>query len=233
MHKLTTMKTHFLLLFALLLAGAATAQSTFGVRIGAGHTNVRSGAAFDIATERMDGIGTTSLGAFAEIPITEFINFRPGIEYGSRGSSVALTDDVALFGVNLPVGARVKTRINYLDAPLLVEFRLPTESAIQPYAIVGPTVGYATGGKLTTAARAIIELNLYSTDIDLDAIRYDRFNVGVIGGVGARARLGETTGLFLEARYEHGLSQPYDVPVIQDKVGFQGWNVGAGVTFAL
>ena len=227
------MKTHLLFLFSLLLTGVASAQTSWGLRVGAGQTDIRSGETFDMLTDRMDGIGTVSLGAFVEVPVTPYITFRPGLEYGSRGTSVGLTDDVELLGVKLPLGARAKTRFNYIDAPLLVQLNLPTESDIQPYAIAGPTLGYATGGKVTTSAKAIIELNLYSTDIDLDAIQYDRFNVGLIGGVGAKARLGEFSSLFLEARYEHGLSQPYDVPVIKDKVGFQGWNVGAGVSFAL
>ncbi|THH40028.1 porin family protein [Neolewinella litorea] len=227
------MKLQLLALFALLSTGLLTAQASWGIRAGAGQTALRSGQIFDPLTDRLEPLGNISLGAFAELPLTGYIAFRPGLEYSSRGSSLGLTDKVEVFGVQLPVGARAKTRFNYIEAPLLVQVNLPTESAIQPYAIAGPTLGYATGGRVTTAARAVVELNLYGTDLDLDAIGYERFHVGVIGGLGARARLGENTGLFMEARYEHGLSQPYDVPVIRDKVGFRGWNVGAGVTFAL
>ncbi|WP_116125754.1 porin family protein [Lewinella sp. IMCC34183] len=227
------MKTQLLALFALLLTGTVAAQTSWGIRVGAGQTDIRSGETFDMLTDRMDAIGTTSFGAFVEVPLTPDLTLRPGLEYSSRGTSVGLTDDVELLGVKLPIGARAKTRFNYIDAPLLLQYTLPTERGVRPYLIAGPTVGYATGGKLTTSAKAIIELNLYSTPVDLDAIRYDRFNVGLIGGAGLKARLGEFSSLFLEARYEHGLSQPYDVPVIKDKVGFQGWNVGAGVSFAL
>lgn len=228
-----TMKAQLLALFALLGSGLLTAQAQWGFRAGAGQSEVRSGDIFDPVTDRLDAIGTTSFGAFAEIPVTPFISLRPGLEYGSRGSSLGLTEKVEVYGVELPIGARVKTRISYLDAPLLVQLTLPTESAVQPYALLGPRFGYATSAKLTTAARAVIEMNLYSTDLDLESIGYERFHVGLIGGLGAKARVGESVGLFVEARYEHGLSQPYDVPVIRDKVGFRGWNLGAGVTFAL
>ncbi|MBB4080567.1 hypothetical protein GGR28_003202 [Lewinella aquimaris] len=227
------MKTHLLLFFALLVSGIATAQTTFGVRAGFGKTSLRSGNTFDAITDRTVGVGVPSFGFFAELPVTDYISLRPGLELTKRGTGVALTDEVELAGVKLPLGAFAKTRFSYLEAPLLVQFNLPTESAIQPYAILGPSVGYATGGKVTTSAKAIIELNLYSTDIDLDAINYQRFNLAVIGGMGARARVGQHNALFLEARYAYDLSQPYDVPVIKDKVGFQGWNIGAGMSFAL
>ncbi len=231
--KLTTMKTHLLLFFALLVSGIAAAQSTFGVRAGFGQSSLRSGNTFDAFTDRTVGVGVPSFGFFAEVPVTDFLSLRPGLELTKRGTGVGLTQDVELAGVKLPLGAFAKTRFSYVEAPLLMQLNLPTESAIQPYAILGPSVGYATGGKVTTSAKAIIELNLYSTDINLDAINYERFNVAMIGGLGAKARLGQNTGLFLEARYSHDLTQPYDVPVIRDKVGFQGWNVGAGMTFAL
>lgn len=227
------MKLYLLGLFALLGSGLLTAQPAWGIRAGAGQSALRSGATFDPLTDRLDALGTTSFGLLYELPVTPYLTLRPGLEYGSRGSSLGLTDEVEVFGVTLPVGARAKTRFNYVEAPLLLQFNLPTESRVQPYAVVGPTLGYATGGKVTTAARAVIEMNLYSTDLDLESIGYERFHLGVVGGIGARARLGETTGLFIEGRYEHGLSQPYDVPVIQDKVGFRGWNLGAGLTFAL
>ncbi|MCP9236025.1 porin family protein [Lewinella sp. JB7] len=227
------MKTHLLLLLALLVSGIATAQSTFGIRAGFGQSSLRSGETFDAITDRTVGVGVPSFGFFAELPVTDYLSLRPGLEYTKRGTGVGLTDDVELAGVKLPLGAFAKTRFSYLEAPLLVQLNLPTESAIQPYALLGPSVGYATGGKVTTSAKAIVELNLYSTDVDLDAINYQRFNVAVVGGLGARARVGQHNALFLEARYSHDLSQPYDVPVVRDKVGFQGWNVGAGMSFAL
>ncbi|MGB3799312.1 MAG: porin family protein [Lewinella sp.] len=227
------MKLHLLALFTFIFAGLATAQTSLGVYGAFGQSNVRSGDAFDGVTDQLDQIGTATFGMTAELPLSPFISLRPGLEYTSRGTAIGITESVDLGSINLPVGARAKTRFDYIEAPLLLQLNLPTQSAIQPYVIAGPSLGYATSGRVTTAAKALIELDLYSSSINLDAIRYDRFHVAAVGGVGAKARLGESTSLFFEARYQHGLSQPYDVPVIQDKVGFQGWNLGAGVSFAL
>ena len=227
------MKLQLLALLTLLFAGTTFAQTSLGVYGAYGQSNVRSGAAFDGVTDRLDGIGTVTFGVMAEMPLTPVFSLRPGLEYTSRGTAIGLTEGIDLGGVNLPVGARAKTRFNYVEAPLLLQVNVPTEGAIQPYFVAGPSLGYATSGRVATAARAVIDIDLYSTPLDLDLIRYDRFHVAAIGGVGAKARLGETSQVFVEARYQHGLSQPYDVPVIRDKVGFQGWNIGAGITFDL
>ena len=227
------MRTLTLLLCFALASLTLSAQTTFGVRAAYGTSNVRSGPALDVATDRLDALGATSFGAFAEIPLTPVVSLRPGLEFTQRGTQLRLTQDVAVAGVPLPLGARAATRLSYLEAPLLFQFNLPTTAAVRPYAIAGPSLGYATGGRVTTAARALIELDLFSQDIDLDAIDYQRAHVALVGGLGARARLGGVVDLFVEARYEHGLSQPYDVPLVSDKLGFRNWNVGAGVTFAL
>ncbi len=227
------MRNLTLILFFSLFAATAFAQTTIGVRAAYGQSNVRSAASLDLVTDQMDALGVVSYGVFAEIPLTPVISFRPGLDYTKRGTQVSLTEDVTLAGIPLPVGAQAETRFSYIDAPLLFQFNLPTESGFQPYAIAGPSIGYATGGKVTTSARAIIELDLFSTDINLDAIDYNRTHVALVGGLGAKARLGQNAAFFVEARYEHGLSQPYDVPLVQDKVGFQNWNLGAGVSFGI
>ena len=227
------MKLQLLALFSLLFAGIASAQTSVGIYGAFGQSGLRSGQTFDGLTDQLDPIGTATFGVNAELPLTTYLSLRPGLEYTGRGTSIGITEDVNLGGIDLPVGARAKTRFDYVEAPLLLQLNVPTQSAIQPYIVAGPSLGYAVSGRVTTAAHALIDLNLYSSSIDLDAIRYERFHVAAVGGVGAKARIGQASQVFVEARYQHGLSQPYDVPVIRDKVGFRGWNVGVGMSFDL
>ena len=227
------MRPILIAILALVTTTAATAQTTFGIRAGYGQSGLRSGETFDVVTEQTGWVAAPSLGVFAELPLSDLITFRSGLEYARRGTSVGLTQGLDLLGVRLPVGARARTTFDYLEAPLLVQVNLPTEGSVQPYALAGPTLGYALSGKLRTSARALIDFNLTTTDVNLDAINYERFHVGLMAGAGVKARVGASAALFLEARYEHGLTQPYNVPLVRDGVGFQGWNVGAGVSFAL
>ena len=126
-----------LLLLCTFFSLTAFAQTTVGVRAAYGQSNVRSGDALDLVTDQMDALGVVSYGIFAEIPLTPVISFRPGLELTKRGTQVSLTEDVALLGVPLPVGAQAETRFRYIDAPLLFQFNLPTETGFQPYAIAG------------------------------------------------------------------------------------------------
>lgn len=220
-------------LLSCLLGTLLTAQTTFGIRGGAGQSGLGAGQTFDVVTDQTDRLGTYSVGVFADLPLGEYVSLRPGLEYSQRGTSVGLTQGVALFGVKLPVGARARTRFNYVDVPLLLQLQLPTDSRFKPYAIAGPTVGYALGGELRTSARALIDVTLSRTDIDLAAINYERLHVALQLGAGTQVELGGGTAVFVEGRYEHGLTQPYNVPLVRDGVGFRGWNVGAGLRLAL
>jgi len=186
-----------------------------------------------MVTDQTGGVGAASAGIFVAVPVTDWLTLRPGLEYTQRGSSIGLTEGVQVVGVKLPIGARAKTTFNYVDAPLLLQFDLPTQSRVRPYALIGPSIGYAVSGKLRTSARALIDFNISNTNVNLDAINYERLHVAAVGGLGLSGRLSPTTKMFVEARYEHGLTQPYDVPLVSDGVGFRAWNIGAGVSFGL
>ncbi|MEM1358733.1 MAG: porin family protein [Bacteroidota bacterium] len=227
------MRTLFTTLLLSFLCTCATAQMEIGFRSGYGFSNLRADQELDIVADQFSSASTLSAGVFAVIPLSEHFSFRPGLEINRRGTSLALTENVDVFGVNLPFGAAAKTRFTYVDVPLLFEAKLPTGSTVQPYAFGGASLGYATSGNLRTTARAIVEFNLMTTDIDLEAINYERFHVAAVGGLGVKAELSPGFSAFVEGRFEQSLTQPYDVPLLQAKTGFKGMNFGAGVAFAL
>lgn len=227
------MRTLFITLLLAFVCTCVSAQTEIGFRTGYGFSNLRGDKELDLVADQFSSASTLSAGVFVSIPLSEHISFRPGLEVNRRGTSLALAENVDVFGVNLPFGAVAKTRFTYVDVPLLFEAKLPTGSGIQPYAFGGASLGYATGGNLRTTARAIVEFNLLTTDIDLEAINYERFHVAAVGGLGVKAELAPGFSAFVEGRFEQSLTQPYDVPVLQAKTGFKGVNFGAGVAFAL
>lgn len=227
------MRTLFTTLLLSFVCTCVSAQTEIGFRAGYGFSNLRGDQELDIVADQFSSASTLSAGVFAVIPLGEHFNFRPGLELNRRGASLAISENVDVFGVNLPFGATAKTRFTYVDVPLLFEAKLPTSSTIQPYAFGGASLGYATSGNLRTTARAIVEFNLMTTDIDLEAINYERFHVAAVGGLGVKAELSPGFSAFVEGRFEQSLTQPYDVPLLQAKTGFKGVNFGAGVAFAL
>jgi len=225
-----------ILFTTLLLAALCTcvsAQTSIGVRAGYGFSNLRSDSDLDLVTDQFDNASSLSMGVFVDLPLGEVFSLRPGLELNRRGTTLQLNDDVAVFGVNLPFGAAAKTRFTYVDVPVLVQAKLPTTGPIQPYAFGGASFGYATSGNIRTTARAIVEFNLMTTPVDLDAINYERFHVAAVGGLGVKAEISPGFSAFVEGRYEQSLTQPYDVPGLAAKTGFKGMNFGAGVAFAI
>jgi len=230
---LSTFLLAFVGTFAFAQPEATPSKVTFGFRAGCGNSNIRTDGGFDAVSDRFGNTSALSFGVFADIPFGDIVSFRPGLELNRRGTILNVVADQEVFGINVPLGARAKTRFTYVDVPLLVQAKLPTTGLIQPYAFAGASFGYATGGNLRTTSTAIIEFNLMSTDIDLEAINYERFHVAAIGGLGVKFALSPGFGAFVEGRYEQSLTSPYDVPLATAKTGFKGVNFGAGFTFSL
>jgi hypothetical protein len=227
------MRTLLTALIVALISSFAIAQTSIGFRGGYGSSNIRTDKELDAIADQFDNSSALSFGVFADIPFGDIISFRPGVELNRRGTTLSVTGDQQVFGVNIPIGAQAKTRFTYIDVPLLFQATLPTEGIIKPYAFAGGSLGYATSGNIRTTATAIIEFNLMTSDIDLDAINYERFHASAIGGLGVKANLAPGFNAFIEGRFEQSLTQPYNVPVVAAQTGFKGVNFGAGVAISL
>ncbi len=227
------MRTLLTTLTLLFVSSFVFAQTSVGFRGGYGGSNLRADSELDLVADQFDQASTLSFGVFADIPLGEVLSFRPGLELNRRGTSLQIDADQEVFGINLPLGAQAKTRFSYIDLPLLLQATLPTEGIVKPYAFAGGSLGYATGGNIRTTATAIIEFNLMTSSIDLDAINYERFHAAAVGGLGVKLELAPTLSAFVEGRFEQSLTQPYDVPVLTAQTGFKGVNFGAGVAFSL
>lgn len=227
------MRTLLTVLALLALTTIAQAQAQLQIRGGYGHSNLRTDSDLDVVSDQLESASVRAFGVAVELPLNEFLSFRPGLELNRRGTSLRLTEGIGVFGFDLPLGAEAKTRFTYVDVPLQLKATLPGQGKLRPYAFGGATLGYATGGNIRTTAQAIVEFNLMTTDIDLDAINYERFHAALAGGLGLDLRLSERFGAFVEGRFEQSLTQPYDVPVAAARTGFKAFNFGAGVSFAL
>jgi hypothetical protein len=227
------MRTLLTSLLFLCFVTVLSAQMSLGVRAGYGQSNVRSGSDLDLITDQFSSTATFSIGLTTDIQLSDVVSLRSGLEINRRGASLELSEDVSVFGFDLPFGARAQTRFTYVEVPVLAQWHFPTSSSLQPYVFGGASIGYAVGGNIRTTARAIIEFNLMTTPLDLEGINYQRFHLAAHGGAGVKATLDNGMAVFAEARYEHGFSQPSDVPLVAVRVGFRGINLGAGVSFSL
>jgi hypothetical protein len=155
--------------------------------------------------------------------------FVTGAQYSSRGFGVRENFNIDLFGVDLPVDARVETRLNYLEAPATIKYSF-TESGVKPYVKAGASAAYALNGKLQPKVDAILTWNLPAININLENDMYNRFDVSGIAAAGIDLPIGETGNIQFEATYRHSLNDMFLDNITNIRIKSHGLSAGVGYT---
>ena len=154
----------------------------FGVKGGINLSNLYVDAADD---ENMK-VGL-NLGFFAKIPITRGLSVQPELLYSSKGSK--LTYDNVLLGKG-----EYRFNLNYVEVPLLLVIN------------VAKNLNIKGGGYLSYLASANIkdmDENGTVDDIkDLNVADFNRFDYGLVGGLGV-----DVMNFTIGARYSYGLKE--------------------------
>lgn len=222
------------LLFGLILLALATtaqAQIQLGVRGGTTINNISQTETLDAVSPDFDELVGFTAAAYLNVPIGAQFAFQPELAYTQKGFSLSQGADIELFGAPLPVGVVARSRFDYLEAPLLFQATLGDQQ-LQAYVQAGPALGYALGGRLKTQATGLLDIDLTNTEIDLDAINYERFEVSGIVGAGLKYRTG-FGAVSLDGRYQQGFTELYDIPLVSERVRNRGFAVNLGVSFFL
>jgi hypothetical protein len=205
------------------------AQVSVGVKIGANLADTRvNGSISNLTPEQTTYTGFTA-GIVGEIPVKDALSFRPEINYIQKGFTVAKTFDVQLLGIDMPLGAKARTRVNYIEVPLLLKYSLGNEIA-KVYAIAGPSVAYATSASLRPVATLIFDFNLPQVNINLNDDIYQRWELSANVGAGGEVKTGNGK-LFADARYNLGLTNMLNNPIVDLKIRNQGFNISAGYAY--
>ena len=175
-----------LFLFFALVTNYAVAQVSIGLRAGFNWANISESKALDNLTPDFNYIDNYNYALVAEIPVTENIAFQPELALIKKGFALNEGIELDLLGIPIPLGASAESQFSYVEMPLLAKFQTSGEF-LNAYVTAGPTLGYATGGKLITKANVLIEFDIAETDIDLDAVDMNRFELGGVVGAGSSA----------------------------------------------
>jgi hypothetical protein len=210
---------------------AVQAQVSLGIKTGYTINNVYTTEGLGAIAPNFEAIDGFQIGALVDIPVGAGFSFQPELNFQRKGFSLSEGLDATLLGVNVPVGATADTRIAYLDAPLLMKYTFG-QDALKAYVAAGPTFGYATGGHIRTRAKALLEFDLGTVDLDLDNLNYERWEVGGALAAGLEMDLNEVT-VFTDVRYQRGFTELYDIPLVNERVRNTGIAVSAGLRFNL
>lgn len=208
----------------LLSATLSFAQISVGAKAGVYTSFIDVAEAAEGLTQNVEGLTTPSFGIVSEIALGENFAFQPELLYTTKGFKVSEGLNINLGGLPIPAGVTARTKINYLELPLLAKYKFG-ENALKFNVTAGPVVSYAINGQLDTRANLLLDINPIKTAINLDALNYERLEVSASIGAGMTF---ETEGgqLFADARYVHGFSDLYNAPVVDLNLK----NRGVGVT---
>lgn len=218
---------------ALFLTTGLTAQEiSIGIKTGVQNANVKVPGFIDDISLLPDfkSITTTNVGIVSEIRFNQTFALQPELNYTTKGFKVQEDFDLNLFDLPLPVGVTAASKFRYLELPLLAKAKFGNEKT-NFYLLAGPTVGYALNGLLETRARLLVEIDVFDTAINLNDVGYERWELGGMAGAGVSFQTKTGGQFFLDARYSHGFTQPYDIPLVHEKV--QHYNFGVNIGFML
>ena len=223
MKKVTT--TVIALCFISFLSG----QNELGIRIGGSFNDTRvEGITPSLTPDTKIKQGFTA-GLYYNIQLLNGFSFSPGLNYTQKGFIVDEGFDVDILGMDIPLGLKVDTRIDYLEIPLLFRYNIPKGIA-NYYFEAGPTAGYALDGVARTKARTIIDINVNTTNLDLSQDLYNRLELS--GQIGAGVEVEAGSGkIFTNVRYQRGFSDMLDNPRIDIQMRNSSLNFGVGYVF--
>ncbi|GAB3266997.1 hypothetical protein GCM10027347_35410 [Larkinella harenae] len=168
---------------------------------------------------------------FLEVPVSERVSIRPEISYIQKGFVINEGFNLPIGNVNLPFGARVSYQTRYIELPVLAKINL-NEGPVQVYLLAGGAAGYAVDGRIRTRTSGIFRSKPMDVSMNMNTISYNRWDFSAIGGLGLSADAGPGK-IFFEARYEHGFSRQYDLPIIQLPIRNRGLSASIGYSFAI
>lgn len=205
------------------------AQISIGAKTGVNLADTRIDGLIDGLVPDPGVYAGFTAGVVAEIPVSGGLSFRPELNYTQKGFILSQALDVNVLGIDVPVGAKAKTRVNYLELPLMLKYSFGSREA-GLYVLGGPTVAYAANAHLRPVATVLIDINLPRTDISLSNDIYQRWEVAGTLGAGGQIKAGNGQ-FFADARFNLGLTNMLNNPIVDIRIKNQGVCLSAGFLY--
>lgn len=178
-------------------------------------------------------ISTFTGGVTIDQALDSRLSFTSGLHFKRKGFEVLEGTSVDVLGLELGVGVRASTEINYMEVPFMLKAKLVDNAIVQPYIGAGPTVSYAMTGRIRTSASAIFDFNLTETEINLSSNNYNRWQLGGQAVAGAIFPYGQGHWM-TEVGYSTSFTDLVSEDFLIDAGGrHRGWtfSIGYGMRF--
>lgn len=207
------------------------AQSYLTAHAGYGTTNIQvNGTPIDgIIKPYIKPIAQYTAGIQYERAMTSQFSLITGAQYSSRGFGAREDFNVNVFGIDLPIGAQIETRIDYVEVPLVAKYNLVKEG-VTPYVKAGASTGYAFNGTITPKINALISWNLPDININLKNNMYNRLDVSALVGAGVSMPIEKFGAIHFDLTYRHSLNDMFQDNSTNIKIKSHGLSAGIGFT---
>ena len=153
--------------------------------------------------------------------------FVTGAQYTSRGFGMRENFNVDIFGIDLPLGARIETRLDYIEVPATLKYTFG-DHGVTPYVKAGASAAYAINGKIQPKVDAIITWKL------LLSYQPGQRHVQQAGYIrcsrcGMNLPVSESGAIQFEVNYRHSLMIVLD-NITDIKIKSHGFSAGLGYT---
>ena len=212
------------------------------IQLASAQTNLTAFGSYGVSDIQVSGLGILDLLDPYIKPIPQYtagIQFGKeignhwdivtGAQYSSRGFTARDKFNIGVFGLDLPVDARIDTRLEYIEVPLMLKYSIG-DGNITPYIKAGATAGYAVSGKYQPKVDAIITWKLPAINVNLENDMYNRFDIAGIVGAGLNVPINETGALQFDVNYRHSLNDMFHDKITDIRIKSYGFSGGIGYT---
>jgi len=202
----------FISIALLSIAISAQAQFTYGLKAGFHRNNITDPPFFNLLPIDIKPITGAAYGGLVSWQFHPHMAVQSELLYTEKGFGIREYLDLEIFNWQVPIGITLQHRVKYLEVPLLLK-GIAGNNWMEAAVYAGPSAAYATSGKIKARPHLFVDFWGFDFPLDLDAARYNRWEVnGIVGGELA-IKAGKSR-IFLDGRYIHGFTRIYDAPVI-------------------
>ncbi len=224
-----TSKSIYLALLAILFSTNIIAQHNIGFRTGFNLATMRTSISGDLAEYAgMSHEIFGTVGLLYKANLDENWAISTGLNYARRGAQTKLNQDLELFDKTFNIGVKLVHKMDYLEVPVLFEYRIKDAKSVSPYLFAGANFGYELNYNMHFKSHIIIDISLYEYNVDLTNNRFNRFDIAGVVGAGVYVPLG-TGNLNFDIRYLHGFTDIVKNTIVD--LGLQHRNVRIGAAY--
>ncbi len=204
-------------------------QFSLGLKAGLSISDPQAELYIDAINNSPKSYTSFLLGGTAEIQINQYFSFQPELQYVRRGFTINEGTSFNLIGIDIPVGAKATTSINYIETPLLAKAKIGN-GITNFYGVIGPSIGYATSAKIQPKVTLLLDFNLPEVNIDLNKDLYNRTEFSGVIGAGVEHNV-PSGKLFADVRYNHSFTNIINDPIIDVSVKNSGVQLSVGYAY--